>query len=118
MSTPVLLVLGAGPKIGLSVAKAFADKGYKVALAARSLQDGVGEDEYLHLKIDLANTEEIQKVFTKVKEKLGVPAVVVYNGSSIRVSNSLKVSCTITDIYPRCGTSSARWRRPPFLDLR
>jgi len=80
MSTPVLLVLGAGPKIGLSVAKAFADKGYKIALAARSLQDGVGDDGYLRLKIDLVKTEEIKNIFTKVKEKLGIPTVVVYNG--------------------------------------
>lgn len=86
MSTPVLLVLGAGPKIGLSVANAFAAKGYKIALAARSLEEGVGEDGYLRLKIDLAKTEEIQKVFTQVKEKLGVPSVVVYNGLSIRTS--------------------------------
>ncbi|TVY20865.1 Short chain dehydrogenase 1, partial [Lachnellula arida] len=82
MSTPVLLVLGAGPKIGLSVANAFAAKGYKVALAARSLEEGVGADGYLRLKIDLAKTEEIQKVFTQVKEKLGVPSVVVYNGAA------------------------------------
>jgi len=81
MSPPVLLVLGAGPKIGLSVANAFAVKGYKVALAARSLEEGVGEDGYLRLKIDLAKAEEIEKVFAQVKEKLGIPSVVVYNGS-------------------------------------
>ncbi|TVY27500.1 putative oxidoreductase [Lachnellula hyalina] len=82
MSPPVLLVLGAGPKIGLSVANAFAVKGYKVALAARSLEEGVGEDGYLRLKIDLAKAEEIEKVFAQVKEKLGIPSVVVYNAAS------------------------------------
>ncbi|KAH8595852.1 hypothetical protein B0O99DRAFT_144823 [Bisporella sp. PMI_857] len=81
MATPVLLVLGAGPKIGLEVAKAFAAKGYKIALAARSFSDGVGEDGYLRLKVDLANTEEVPKTFTKVTEQLGIPSVVVYNGS-------------------------------------
>lgn len=80
MSTPVLFILGAGPKIGLSVAKVFAAKGYKIALAARSFQDGVGEDGFLRLHIDLANTEDIQAAFSKVKEKFGVPTVVVYNG--------------------------------------
>jgi NAD(P)-dependent dehydrogenase (short-subunit alcohol dehydrogenase family) len=80
MSTPVLLVLGAGPKIGLSVGNAFAAKGYKVALAARSLQDGVGEDGYLRLRINLENPEEVQKAFAKAKETFGIPSVVVYNG--------------------------------------
>lgn len=83
MSTSVLLVLGAGPKIGLSVANAFAAKGYKVALAARSMQDGVGDDGYLRLQLDLSNMGEIHKAFTKVKEEFGVPSVVVYNGTSL-----------------------------------
>jgi NAD(P)-dependent dehydrogenase (short-subunit alcohol dehydrogenase family) len=82
MSTPVLFILGAGPKIGLSVANAFAAKGYKIALAARSMQDGVGQDGYLRLQLDLSNTGEVQGAFAKVKEKLGIPSVVVYNGSS------------------------------------
>ncbi|KAF2472601.1 putative short-chain dehydrogenase [Lindgomyces ingoldianus] len=81
MSTPVLFVLGAGPKIGLSVANSFAAKGYKVALAARSFQDGIGEDGYLRLKLDLANTADVEKAFAKVKEAFGIPSVVVYNGA-------------------------------------
>ena len=89
MSTPIILILGAGSKIGLSVAKAFAAKGYKVALAARSFQDGVGEDGYLRLHIDLANTEEVPALFNKVKEKFGIPSVVVYNGTSISISSHL-----------------------------
>ena len=80
---PVLFILGAGPKIGLSVGQAFAAKGYKVALAARSLTEGVGEDGFLRFKIDLANANptEIQKAFAKVTEKFGIPSVVVYNGA-------------------------------------
>ena len=82
MSAPVLFVLGAGPKIGLSVGQAFAAKGYKVALAARSLDDGVGEDGFLRLKLDLANPDPsgIQKAFARVTEQFDIPSVVVYNG--------------------------------------
>ena len=83
MLDPVILILGAGPNIGLSVANAFAAKGYKVALAARSAEDGMGEDGYLRLKLDLANTSEVEATFGKVKEKLGIPSVVVYNGISL-----------------------------------
>lgn len=88
MSTPVLLILGAGPGIGLSVAKSFAAKGYKIALAARSLKEGSSdEDCYFRLRIDLSKPEEVQKVFSKVMEKLGTPTVVVYNGKSILPSS-------------------------------
>ena len=80
MSPPVLLILGAGSGIGISVAKKFASQGYKVALAARSIQNGTDEDGYLRLKIDFADTEAVRKVFTKVRETLGIPSVVVYNG--------------------------------------
>jgi NAD(P)-dependent dehydrogenase (short-subunit alcohol dehydrogenase family) len=82
MSSPVLLVLAAGPNIGLSAAKTFAAKGYKVALAARSMQDGVGEDGFLRLHVDLANPETVREVFTKTREALGIPSVVVFNGTS------------------------------------
>lgn len=79
-SQPVLFILGAGPKIGASVAQAFAAKGYKVALAARSLQDGTSEEGYLHLKVDLAKTAEVPAAFAKVTKELGIPSAVVYNG--------------------------------------
>jgi NAD(P)-dependent dehydrogenase (short-subunit alcohol dehydrogenase family) len=82
-AVPVLFILGAGPKIGLSVGQAFAAKGYKVALAARSLTEGLGEDGFLRFKIDLASPDPagIQKAFAKVTEKFGIPSVVVYNGT-------------------------------------
>jgi NAD(P)-dependent dehydrogenase (short-subunit alcohol dehydrogenase family) len=80
MSTPVLFLLGAGSGIGKSVADSFAAKGYKIALAARSLEEGLGSDGYLRLRVDLSHPEEVQGAFTKVKEKLGTPTVVVYNG--------------------------------------
>lgn len=87
MTSPVLFILGAGPKIGTSVAQVFAAKGYKVALAARSLQDGLSVEGYLHLKLDLANTANIPAAFEKVNKELGIPSVVVYNGNSFPEEN-------------------------------
>lgn len=98
MATPVLFVLGAGPKIGLSVAKTFAAKGYKVALAARSMQDGVGEDGYLRLQLDLSKTGEVHNAFTRVKEQFGIPSVVVYNGAHL----SLRCFSPFPNENPRC----------------
>jgi NAD(P)-dependent dehydrogenase (short-subunit alcohol dehydrogenase family) len=90
MSAPVILILGAGPGIGQSVAEAFAKKGYKVALAARSMQNGTGEDGYLRLQIDFTKPENIAQAFSKVKEEFGIPTVVVYNGTLSTLSISLK----------------------------
>lgn len=83
MSKPVIFVLGAGPKIGLSVADAFAAEGYLVAIAARSLQNGKNEKGYLTLKLDLADTKSVSTAFKRVTEELGIPSVVVYNGRSL-----------------------------------
>jgi NAD(P)-dependent dehydrogenase (short-subunit alcohol dehydrogenase family) len=80
MSSPVILILGAGPKIGQSVAGAFAAKGYKVAVAARSIENGIGDNGYLGIKLDLSVPANVESAFTTVTEKLGIPSVVVYNG--------------------------------------
>lgn len=80
MSKPVLFVIGAGPKIGQSVADAFAAEGYSVALAARSLPEGKDEKGYFNIKLDLTDTSAVSGAFAKVTKELGIPSVVVYNG--------------------------------------
>lgn len=81
--SPVVLILGAGPKVGLPAAKAFASNGYKVAIAARSLKEADSTDNQLNIKSDFANPEDVVSAFTKVKKQLGIPSVVVYNGKSL-----------------------------------
>ena len=83
MSAPVLLIIGAGPNVGASLAKAFAAKGYKIALAARSLNDETTADGRLHIKVDLSNPDNVKGMFEKVTKAWGAPpSVVAYNGSS------------------------------------
>jgi len=64
----------------MRVTNAFASKGYKVALAAK---DGVGEGGFLRLNLDLSKPEDVVKAFGNLTEKLGVPTVVIYNGTEI-----------------------------------
>ena len=64
---PVLLILGAGPKLGSLVAAPLGAKGYQIALAAGRFQDSVVDDEYPRLRIDLEQPEAVQKSFTKAK---------------------------------------------------
>lgn len=80
-SKPVILILGYGPNIGHAIASRFAAQGYRVAIAARSLQDGiVNEAGWMQLYVDLSFPETVPAVFSKVTESIGIPSVVVYNG--------------------------------------
>ncbi|KAF2431635.1 NAD(P)-binding protein [Tothia fuscella] len=82
-SNPVILILGAGPNIGQAVAKTFASKGYKVALASRSLKEADNTDGQLNITSDLSHPNDVVNAFAKVKEVLGIPSVVVYNAGSV-----------------------------------
>lgn len=77
---PVVLILGAGPNIGQSVARTFASKGYKVALAARSVREADSTDTQLNIPSDFSRPDDVVDAFSKVKEVFGIPSVVVYNG--------------------------------------
>lgn len=79
-SSKVLLILGAGPRIGKSIADFFSSKGYKVAVAGRTLSS-FDSSSTLSVKANFADPSSIKGVFAEVQEKLGVPGVVVYNGS-------------------------------------
>jgi NAD(P)-dependent dehydrogenase (short-subunit alcohol dehydrogenase family) len=79
-TSPVILILGAGPNIGLTVARTFASRGYKVAIAARSLKEADSTDNQLNIPSDFSNTDDVVNAFKKVNKVFGIPSVVVYNG--------------------------------------
>lgn len=80
IKSPVVLILGAGPNIGQSVARMFASKGYKVGLAARSLKEADSTDNQLNIPSDFSKTDDVVNAFAQVKKAFGIPSVVVYNG--------------------------------------
>ncbi|KPM45544.1 hypothetical protein AK830_g972 [Neonectria ditissima] len=80
--SPIVLIIGAGPNIGQAVARNFASKGYKVALAARSLKAADSTANQLNIPSDFSKPDDVVNAFTKVKEVLGIPSVVVYNVSA------------------------------------
>jgi len=83
-TSPVLLILGAGPNIGSHVAKAFLSQGYRVALASRSLTEGKKNDNELNLQLDLSHPETVPAAFSKVEAAFGTaPSVVIHNGKPI-----------------------------------
>ncbi|KIW09944.1 hypothetical protein PV08_11720 [Exophiala spinifera] len=80
--SPVILILGAGPNIGQAVARTFALKGYKVALAARSTNEAESTDRQLNITSDFSRPDDVVKAFKKVTSTFGIPSVVVYNVSA------------------------------------
>ena len=84
----VALILGAGPNIGEAVATKFALNGYKVALVGRSMDGRHSTASHLRVSGDLSRPENVETIFTQVKETLGIPSVVVYNGNSLGSSET------------------------------
>jgi NAD(P)-dependent dehydrogenase (short-subunit alcohol dehydrogenase family) len=79
-TSKIVLILGAGANIGQGVARAFASQGYKVASTSRSAKNADESFEGVHIAADLSDPESVAGVFSQVKNSLGVPSVVVYNG--------------------------------------
>ncbi|KAL7893227.1 hypothetical protein HDV63DRAFT_222601 [Trichoderma sp. SZMC 28014] len=88
MTQNVALILGYGPTVGASSARAFAAKGYKIAIVSRTKKDSESEKDYLRLQADLSDPSSVEGIFSKVISELGHPSVVIYNGSSFALSNS------------------------------
>lgn len=81
---PVVLILGAGPRIGASVAEKFASHGYKVAMVSRSGSGTKTIEGVLSLTADLSKPESIPALFDAVKTEFHVsPSVVIYNAAAM-----------------------------------
>lgn len=105
---PVAVVLGVGPGLGAALARRFA-QGYAVALNARSpeyvqtlakeIQDAGGRA--LAVPADVGDRSQVEAAFATIRERLGPPAVLLYNAGSGTWG-------TITDITPEQYESA--WR--------
>ncbi|KAF1344819.1 hypothetical protein BDV97DRAFT_362597 [Delphinella strobiligena] len=81
-SKPVFLILGAGSNTGARLTTASAAKGYAIATVSR--KPATPSSSFisdLHIPADLSTPSSISTIFSQVKEKLGGPDVVVFNGS-------------------------------------
>lgn len=81
---PVVLILGAGPRIGAAVAEKFASSGYDVVVASRSGTGSKTDKGYLSLKADFTKPDSIPALFDAVKTEFNtVPNVVIYNAAAL-----------------------------------
>jgi NAD(P)-dependent dehydrogenase (short-subunit alcohol dehydrogenase family) len=83
-ANPVVLILGAGPRVGASVVEKFASDGYKVAVASRSGNGTKTLKGILSLKADFTNPDSIPALFESVKSEFHAsPSVVIYNAAAL-----------------------------------
>ena len=105
---PVAVVTGVGPGLGAALARRFA-KGYAVAINARK-PDFIGSvareiraagGEVLEVPADIGDPAQTTAMFKTIRERLGVPEVLLYNAGSGAWG-------TIVDITP--AQYEADWR--------
>ncbi|MED3917818.1 SDR family NAD(P)-dependent oxidoreductase [Priestia megaterium] len=97
-----IVIVGAGPGLGMSIAKKFGKNGFRVALIARNeekLKQLVIELEQLGIEAasfqaDILNKDQISLAFATIKEKYGFIDVVEYSPtpSIDTVTNALDVT--------------------------
>jgi NADP-dependent 3-hydroxy acid dehydrogenase YdfG len=82
---PTLAIFGAGPALGLSVARRFAAGGHDIALIARDpaklarLADALGSAQAVEtFTADLTDRAQIRDALAGVRARFGLPDVVVY----------------------------------------
>lgn len=92
MSEKVILIIGAGPGIGLSTARKFGEKGFKVALIARRLQllqqyeaelnrEGI---EAKGFSGDVSSPESLNAAINSVIKTYGKVDVLLYNAAILK----------------------------------
>ncbi|KAH9909145.1 hypothetical protein F4778DRAFT_715507 [Xylariomycetidae sp. FL2044] len=81
---PAALILGAGPRVGASVAEKFAGRGYNVAIVSRTGKGVEADKGFLSLTADFAKPDSIPALFDAVKSEFGTaPSVIVYNAAAL-----------------------------------
>ncbi|CAH0043712.1 unnamed protein product [Clonostachys solani] len=82
-ASPIALILGSGPRVGSSIAKSLAEKGYQIVVTSRHGTGAKTPEGYLSYKADFSKPESIPSVFDAIKSELKAsPSVVVYNAAA------------------------------------
>lgn len=89
---PLMVLVGMGPGMGLSVAHRFAKEGYRIAFMARRLEAVKSFTDRLRKEgiaawgygVDAADPATLQAAFRSIYGSLGEPDVLIYNASVFR----------------------------------
>ena len=105
--TKSVLIVGAGLGLSSSLAKCCADRGMKVALAARNLDklEAIARETDAELyQCNASSVEDVAELFAGLDASIGTPEMVIYNPSSrvhgpvqkldpIKVQDALNITC-------------------------
>jgi short-subunit dehydrogenase len=94
MSQKVGVVIGAGPGLGVAVARRFGREGFQIALVARrqeTLSKFVEDFSAAGISArafaaDAGNAESLRQVLSEIKVTMGAPEVLVYNAAVVGTS--------------------------------
>ena len=92
------IVVGAGPGLGLSLVRTFAEAGMAVAMAARSdarlakLEEAAASDRVRAYACDSGDPASVEALFAQVESDLGQPDLVVYNAGAYKPGGILEIS--------------------------
>ncbi|KAM3088714.1 hypothetical protein ACMFMG_000343 [Clarireedia jacksonii] len=81
----IALILGAGPNIGLNVARVFSSNSYKTIVVSRTAKEDLTKSADLTIQADFSDPKSIKPIFDEVNQKIGVPNVVIYNAAAAKL---------------------------------
>jgi short-subunit dehydrogenase len=99
-SKPLLVIIGSGSGISLSVAKKFGTQGFQVILVSRTQESLKRSTKELHeqniesygIPADAADSESLKKAIKQIKSAYGIPDVLVYNVANIVSGDALSLT--------------------------
>ena len=99
MTAPVCLIAGVGPGTGSALARKFAERGYRLALLARSEgRLATLEKELRNAKgyqCDVSDPTQVEAAASAIEDDLGSPDVVIHNAVGGAIGTFLKIDPTI-----------------------
>jgi short-subunit dehydrogenase len=119
-----LLLVGAGPGLGLAVAHRFAAGGYRVTLVARSadrlaeLARGLDDTgaEINTIEADASSPEDLRASIAELYREQGAPGVVIYN--AVLGAPDRLLSSTVAHLQEAYAVDDARRRSSPSRHSR
>jgi len=107
------IVLGAGPGLGMALARAYGQTGRPVAIVARRREavEGYAASltgvDALGLSADLGDPEAVASVIREAADRLGAPDIVHYNASTLIQGTPSQVPLTAVEQSWRVGCLGA-----------
>lgn len=100
MNSKLCVVVGAGAKLGLSIAQRFGKEGYAIALIARRpealtkcvntiMQAGMTAKGF---SADVANAQSLLQAFEQIRSQMGNPSILVYNAAVMQEADPLNLA--------------------------